>query len=69
MSLRNRGLVKILQFGTNLPRDEITANDIRELYKASWGIELAFMEIEYGLNRVLLHGRATTSRRKRFIQL
>lgn len=43
---------------TSLPRDEITAEEIKELYHARWGIENAFRELKYNLGLTLLHGKS-----------
>ena len=42
---------------TSLP-DSFTADDIRELYHARWGIETAFRELKYGLGLLHLHGKS-----------
>ncbi len=42
---------------TNLP-PEITAQELKELYHARWGIETAFRELKYGLGLVNLHGKS-----------
>ena len=41
---------------TSLPRS-ITAEEIRELYHARWGIETAFRELKYSIGLVNLHGK------------
>ena len=44
---------------TSVPREEITAEEIKELYHARWGIETAFRELKYNLgNLTLLHGKS-----------
>ena len=43
---------------TSLPREEITAEEIKELYHARWGVEVAFREIKYNLGLTLLSGRS-----------
>lgn len=43
---------------TSLPRDEITAEEIMELYHSRWGIENAFRELKYNLGLTLLHGKS-----------
>ncbi len=43
---------------TNLPREDFTLDDLRDLYHARWGIETAFRELKYGLGLVNLHGRS-----------
>ena len=44
---------------TSVPREEITAKEIKELYHARWGIETAFRELKYNLgNFTLLHGKS-----------
>ena len=48
---------------TSLPRS-ITADEIRELYHARWGIETAFRELKYGLGLTNLHGKSDDSVRQ-----
>lgn len=44
---------------TSVPREEITAEEIKELYHARWGIETAFRELKYNLgNLTLIHGKS-----------
>lgn len=42
---------------TSLPRS-ITADEIKELYHARWGIETAFRELKYGIGLENMHGKS-----------
>lgn len=42
---------------TSLPRS-ISAADIKELYHARWGIELAFRELKYSIALNRIHGKS-----------
>lgn len=42
---------------TNLPRDEFSAEDIAEIYRQRWQIEIAFRGIKYDLSLEHLHSR------------
>ena len=42
---------------TNLPRDEFSADDLRELYWRRWGIETSFRELKYAVGAVNMHTR------------
>lgn len=41
---------------TSLP-PSITSTEIKELYHARWGVEIAFRELKYGLGLLNLHGK------------
>ena len=45
---------------TSVSREEITAEEIKELYQARWGIEVAFREIKYNAGLSLLSGKSQT---------
>jgi hypothetical protein len=40
---------------TNLPRDEFSLADMKELYNLRWGIELSFRELKYLVDMVHFH--------------
>ena len=48
---------------TNLPSDEFTSEDIKELYKLRWDIEVSYRHLKYSVNLNALH-----SRRRDFIK-
>jgi len=48
---------------TNLPKDEFTSEDIKELYKLRWGIEVSYRHLKYSVNLNALH-----SKRRDFIK-
>lgn len=48
---------------TNLPKDEFTSEDIKELYKLRWDIEVSYRHLKYSVNLNVLH-----SRRRDFIK-
>ena len=48
---------------TNLPSDEFTSEDIKELYKLRWDIEVSYRHLKYSVNLNALH-----SRRRDFIR-
>ena len=48
---------------TNLPKDEFSSNDIKELYKLRWDIEVSYRHLKYSVNLNALH-----SRRRDFIR-
>ena len=48
---------------TNLPKDEFTSDDIKELYKLRWDIEVSYRHLKYSVNLNVLH-----SRRRDFIK-
>lgn len=48
---------------TNLPKDEFTSNDIKELYKLRWDIEVSYKHLKYSVNLNALH-----SKRRDFIK-
>ena len=48
---------------TNLPSDEFTSEDIKELYKLRWDIEVSYRHLKYSVNLNALH-----SRRRNFIK-
>lgn len=43
---------------TNIPRDLISADEIKELYHKRWGIELGFRDLKYGVGLTNLHGKS-----------
>lgn len=43
---------------TNLPRDAISAEDIKELYHRRWGIETGFRDLKYSAGLTNLHGKS-----------
>ena len=48
---------------TNLPSDEFSSEDIKELYKLRWDIEVSYRHLKYSVNLNALH-----SRRRDFIK-
>lgn len=42
---------------TNLPRDEFSMREIRELYKKRWGIETSFRKLKYTIGLSNLHSK------------
>ena len=48
---------------TNLPKDEFTSFDIKELYKLRWDIEVSYRHLKYSVNLNALH-----SKRRDFIR-
>ena len=48
---------------TNLPKDEFTSEDIKELYKLRWDIEVSYRHLKYSVNLNALH-----SKRRDFIR-
>ena len=48
---------------TNLPSDEFTSEDIKELYKLRWDIEVSYRHLKYSVNLNALH-----SKRRDFIR-
>ena len=48
---------------TNLPSDEFTSEDIKELYKLRWDIEVSYRHLKYSINLNALH-----SKRRDFIR-
>lgn len=42
---------------TNLPRAEITADDIKELYRRRWMVEISYRELKYTAGLVYMHGK------------
>lgn len=48
---------------TNLPSDEFTSEDIKELYKLRWDIEVSYRHLKYSVNLNALH-----SKRRDFIK-
>lgn len=48
---------------TNLPRDEFSVNDIKELYKLRWDIEVSYRHLKYSVGLNALH-----SKRRDFIR-
>ena len=55
---------------TNLPRDEFSADDLRELYWRRWGIETSFRELKYAVGAVNMHTRRiSTSALEIFLSL
>ena len=48
---------------TNLPKDEFTSEDIKELYRLRWDIEVSYRHLKYSVNLNALH-----SKRRDFIK-
>lgn len=48
---------------TNLPQDEFSADDIKELYHMRWGVETAFRELKYAVGLTNFH-----SKKREYIQ-
>ena len=48
---------------TNLPKDEFSSEDIKELYKLRWDIEVSYRHLKYSVNLNALH-----SKRRDFIK-
>ena len=48
---------------TNLPKDEFTSSDIKELYKLRWCVEVSYKHLKYSVNLNALH-----SKRRDFIR-
>lgn len=46
---------------TNLPKDEFSAEDLKELYNLRWGIETSFRDLKYSLNLNHFHGKKEES--------
>lgn len=44
---------------TSLPREEFSADDIKALYHARWGIETSFRSLKYDLGLTHLHGKSS----------
>lgn len=42
---------------TSLPRNEVSAQEIKELYGMRWGIETSFRELKYSIGLVNLHAK------------
>lgn len=42
---------------TNLPRNEFSAETIKELYKSRWAIETAFKELKYNIGLASMHSK------------
>lgn len=42
---------------TNLPKEEFSFKELKELYHMRWGIETAFSQVKYALGAVALHSR------------
>ena len=42
---------------TNLPKEEFTLDEIRELYNRRWGIETSFRDIKYAAGMLFFHSR------------
>ena len=42
---------------TNLPREDFTISEIRDLYNRRWGIETSFRDIKYAANMLFFHSR------------
>ena len=42
---------------TNLPRNEFSAETIKELYKSRWAIETAFKELKYSIGLASMHSK------------
>ena len=43
---------------TNLPREDFTPEDIKELYHMRWGIETSFRALKYDIGLTHLHGKS-----------
>ena len=48
---------------TNIPKDEFDSNDIKELYKRRWGIEVSYRHLKYSVSLNVTH-----SKRRDFIK-
>ena len=46
---------------TNLPREDFTPEDIKELYHMQWDIETSFRALRYDIGLTHLHGRSERS--------
>lgn len=46
---------------TSLPREEVSAQQIKELYGMRWGIETSFRELKYSIGLVNLHAKKEES--------
>lgn len=42
---------------TNLPKQEITAEELKDIYRMRWGIETAFLYLKYALGAVAVHSK------------
>ena len=42
---------------TNLPAEEFSAEDIKELYYMRWGIETSFRELKYAIGLTHFHSK------------
>ena len=42
---------------TNLPKEEISVDEIKELYHMRWGIETSFREVKYAIGLNALHSK------------
>lgn len=42
---------------TNLPKEEMSAEDIREIYRQRWEIETAFSQLKYALGAIAVHSK------------
>ena len=42
---------------TNLPREDFSTEELRELYNMRWGIETSFRDIKYAAGLLFFHSR------------